>query len=791
MIRIHLAGHRSRGFSLLEVMIAVVVLATGLLALAALQGSLTRSSAEAKVRGRVAAMLSARMDELRATGYGSLTPTPTPVTTTSTSGDCDTATPDATDWIDCTRQQAGLGSLSVVMDIKEWSGTGVFTQTPPSDPDEAQFKRISLTATWTDAGANGHQLALASDISVLGLTNSLIPPPDDQDSGSGGPTVRTTNPATAGVIPIALGNGDSSAASNPTPELVGQKNNEKIVGTKFNVLTYTPDGAGAVIQKRFENDVIKCKCQYGAGGTNLPEIYRTAQWPAIWTGDHYEVYKPSPAANAPGQSFSSGPASGVEQSPLCQECCRDHHDTAATGVAKFDPERTGGYQKYNLNGSNTLVTVPDTSSAVYFNSCRIIRVDGLWRTASDMYARNFGLLETETVAGAKAKTGLPTTAATDAYTAFVKDYLAQYDGSVGTAPGNAQTMFDDVTRGLNNPALVTIAAASNTDFRYLHARGLYVDYLEDQARALLADVVADTAAGGRCDQTTSPAKAMADCVLPYLPFTSANLTEIAKWLASNTSVLTVNSGNLLATNPAQPSGSRSIGNVVGTSDNTASARKSNSGVAVNTGTAFTNLNGVDPDDDTAIATDVQPFQVGGTVNSGPAFDVRVSGGGANPFVFFTILTDVNQECLKPAGSDHHCVTSTGTTLPQAGSIKVSNYWLETTASRSITAQCYDGATLYTVTDTISVPTFRNYIVSAASIGGVNGTIQTPAANDNKKTESTTIDFTGITAGGLILVTLAEQTGSPTYATIASGNCTTNGGHNKINSPTWTKSWELP
>jgi prepilin-type N-terminal cleavage/methylation domain-containing protein len=779
MIRLKSTSHRSRGFSLLEVLIAVVILASGLLALASLQGSLTRSSAEAKVRGRVAAMLSARMDELRSTGYDSLASS----TLTSTTDPCDG---DATDWIDCTRVQASLGSLSVTTTVNTW----VPGDTAPSTPaaDDAQFKRVTLTAAWGDASGGSHQLAFASDVSPLGLTNSLIPPPSDQDSGGGGPTVHTISPATAGVIPIAMGNGDSSAASNPTPELVGSNQNQKIVGTRFNVLTYTPAANGVVIQKRFENEVIKCSCQYGAGGTNLPAIYRTAQWPAIWNGDHYELYAPTPAAAAPGQALSSGPRSGVEQSPLCQECCRDHHDTLTVGVVKFDPERSdNSVSKYDPNGSGTLVEVNNTTNGTYVDACRVIRVDGFWRTASDMYSRQFGLLETETVSGAKAKTGLPTSAATTAYTSFVKNYLKLYDGTTANnPPTGAQALFDGTT-GINVPTLVTIAAASNSDYRYLHARGLYVDHLEAKALQKLVDVLADNGAQGRCPTGSN----IEDCVLPYLPFTSANLTEIAKWLASNTSILTVNSGNLLATDPSQPSGSRTLGKAVGNSDNTGSARNSNSGVAVNTETAFATLGGVDPTDDTQVSSDIQPFQVGGTVNAGPTFDVRVSGGGANPFVFFTLGTDSNVECIKPASGDHHCITSTGTALPQAGTITLSNYWRESTTSQSITAQCYDGATLYTVTDTISVPTFTNYIVTAASIGGVNGVIQNPASNDNKKTESTTIAFTGITANGLILVTLAQQTGSPTYATIANGQCTTNGGHNKINNPTWTKSWELP
>src|SRR6478672_7229784 len=464
-------GRGMSGFSLLEVMIAVVILATGLLALAALQGSLTRSSADAKVRGRVVAMLSARMDDLRSVGYGSLVDSG-PTTITSTTGDCDPATPDGTDWLDCTRAQAGLESLSATQTVTTWSGASSFVAGATSDPTVPQFKRLALTATWRDASDTDHQLEMASDVSSLALTNNVIVPPDDQTVTDTGPLVRTINPATSGVIPIALGNGSANAASNPTPELVGQRNNQQIVGTKFTVLNYTPPaGAEVVIQKRFETEVIKCSCKYGAGGTNLPAIYQTAQWPAIWTGKRYDLYQPAVAGNAPGQALSSGPKPGVKQSPLCQECCRDHHDTNATGVAKFDPERSDGSKaKFDLNGSGALVPVNNTSNGTYVDACRVIRVDGFWRTASDMYSRQLGLLETETVAGAKAKTGLPTAAATTAYTSFVKNYLKQYDGtSTKNPPTGAQALFDS-TAGINVPAApgVIINAASTSDYRYLH-----------------------------------------------------------------------------------------------------------------------------------------------------------------------------------------------------------------------------------------------------------------------------------------------------------------------------------
>lgn len=766
-MRIDSPRRRASGFSLLEVLIAVVVLSVGLLALAALQGSLTQSSADAKVRGRVAAMLSARMDTLRSRGYGAI-PVGGPTTVTSTSGACDATDPG--DWLDCTREQAALGSLSVTQTV----ALVAFTT-----PNPAQYKRITLAASWPDASGQARRLEVASDVSSLALVSNFVTPPEPEGSGSSGPIVRTANPATAGMVPIALSDDATSSTTNPMPELVGKNKNQEIVGTRFSVLNYTPPGSdGAVVmQKRFETEVVKCSCQYGRGGNNLPTIYRTPRWPAIWTGDRYDLYAPeTPSVPAPGVAANAGPKAGAQQSALCQECCRDHHDVASTEDARFDPERSDGLvSKYDRDASGALVLQPDTTHGTYVDACRLVRVDGFWRTASDLYARQYGLLETQPEGDQLARSGLPTAAAVNAYTGFVKDFLADYDGT-SPPPGDGQARFD-ATAGINVPTLVTIPQASASDYRYLHGRALYVDHLEAQARERIADIVADTGPRGMC-ATGTPA---ADCVMPYLPFTTVNLTEIARWVASDEAILTVNSSNLLATDPAQPSGGRTFGKAAGTAETRTSLRQSNSGVAVNSVLA---VDGVDPEDDTTLLTDAQPFEVRGPA-LGPTFDVRVTGGGGNPQVFFTLGADLDQECVKPAGADNRCQTATGTTLPQPGTVRIANYWLEASTSQTLSHSCSTPASSMTATATIEVPTFRNFEVTAATIAGVAGAIA-PATDDGTIRESTSVTFSAIAANDLVMVTLAEQAGSPVYATIAS--CSTVDG-TTIDNVVWSYSWK--
>ena len=62
-------SRRSNGFSLIEVLIAVVVLATGLLAVGALQASLTRNAADSRIRSEAVAIAETVTERLRAEGY--------------------------------------------------------------------------------------------------------------------------------------------------------------------------------------------------------------------------------------------------------------------------------------------------------------------------------------------------------------------------------------------------------------------------------------------------------------------------------------------------------------------------------------------------------------------------------------------------------------------------------------------------------------------------------------------------------------------------------------------------
>ena len=227
---------REQGFSLIEVMIAVVVLSTGLLALAALQANLTRSAADSKARSRVAALVSSRMDQMRAQGYESAA-TAGAVACVSNNDVCAAQT------------DAAISGLSITQTVTENVLAGA---------TDARYKVIQVAAGWTDASGNARTLTMDSVLSptALDASDTLVDKELAGDSGKA-PIVRTSNPAVPGMIPIAVSATDSTAATNPRPELLSKGNNSSITGTKFDVLTYTNESAdSARIQRRVETTVI-------------------------------------------------------------------------------------------------------------------------------------------------------------------------------------------------------------------------------------------------------------------------------------------------------------------------------------------------------------------------------------------------------------------------------------------------------------------------------------------------------------------------------------------------------
>jgi hypothetical protein len=104
------------------------------------------------------------------------------------------------------------------------------------------------------------------------------------------------------MIPIAMGNGDSTAAVEPDAGMVGKQQQPALVGTKFNVVTYTPQGSLAVVQATRRNRSAQVHVPVRRGRTQpRARSIATSQWPAVWTGKRYDVYRPDDRTAAPGQ----------------------------------------------------------------------------------------------------------------------------------------------------------------------------------------------------------------------------------------------------------------------------------------------------------------------------------------------------------------------------------------------------------------------------------------------------------------------------------------------------------
>jgi len=771
-------NRKPRGFSMIEVLIAVVVLGFGLMALAALQTSIIRSSAETKAQTVALQLAKDKVEDLRAfqtlAGYQALT-----------SGN-DTATESAVTYArtwTVTRfgYQPSVGAFAAIATL-----TGA---TPAADGGGVaytannEYKRVAVTVTWTDANGATQSIGIEDAIGAVSPGDGAkVVLNNTASSEPRYPRVLINDPSlTEGVIPIAVGNGTETAATNPKPEIAGNNNNQHVVETRFDVLTYAGlNDNTAQVQSRVETVVVGCTCNAG-NAVNTDISYR----PTYWNGFRYAV--PTAAAYTPKAGAATIANNAPPQSQYCNTCCRDHHDPSGMSGPKFDPRRTTHIHYKIVNGALVAAGANDD----YVEACRLIRVDGIFRVAADMNNDYFNLLRARNdgTAGAYA----PTTTATTNYQNIVLDYLgARIVNQGSTSAYNTLLTASAVealeaTRSINDPESISIQRSN--DFKWLHSRGLFIDYLEPEA----IDKI--TNAKSACDTSVTT---LQSCVLKYVPFTSINLSELTNWSpTSGTQLVVTNADFANSVSQTDPVRGKVVpgSNPTNNSNQTAysSIYSSNSGVAL---LSYT----IDTDETTL--TDSQVFAIGGgsPPDSGGTYQVNVTnytfGSAASTYPSFTANPSVVCN-YSSGGNPYNCTTSTlgATTL----NITSYNYegtkiaYTATAGSSGITCTSKNGNKTATNIG-MSIPASslnarrvcNNFAVSSVSAGTIGA-----VSNSGKGSESTAISWTTADAGVLDIGMTSESATQSTLLTCEFPNNLSPTNGSTITDANLTLTWSNP
>jgi hypothetical protein len=462
------------------------------------------------------------------------------------------------------------------------------------------------------------------------------------------PDVAYTPGLNPDIVSLQLGETRFKESTSPLPRVY--RTDERIE-TRFDVITYSQTGDGALFLRREEFIGVSCECQLTAPTATADEGGRL---PTIWAADEYQkgerVIKPG------------GTSTSNQQSIFCDECCRDHHDGATvsgdTAAAQYNPFRPDGeywdsgtfqgdHRHYGRNNSGELILAQNAGDN-YAEACRMVRVDGFMRVGQDFRQEGRNVFPEDY---------LDEESEVDDYSNWVTANIDLYENAlVGDYESTPLTFpappLLPAVGGF--PTETSLPTSISATTQQLRSRGLYIDYLSDDLRSVIdcLRILPEGGIASDCDSDTIQFdKNMTTNVLEVIPFYDVQLTWLNRWSESPINQPIDTTNDPVLTDNAHSRGVASITIGSGAPTVTASGHRGNLGL--------TDTDPIDPGFSSqlssaslivhALTSDAPPAPgnviIRGKITSGAtalkATDIQIEGDQANCIVQTSSGLDAN------------------------------------------------------------------------------------------------------------------------------------------------------
>ncbi len=500
----------SRGFSLIEVMVALLVLALGILGISKLQGTLIRSSSDANQRAIAVSIAQEKIDDLKsfskinssdgwAVSGQSSNLTANNLAFTHIDDNVGGA-PVGTEGLLANQAiSRGNAIFNLTWDVEDYEfDTGAMTAAS-SASSTIDFKEVTIDVSWVDEVSSQQSISLST---IIDSRNPALTSLSGKSKQGGEPPVSEYLPEEApDVIDVSVDTGGNKfrQTSKPLPDAISQGQNANTV-VSFEVVTYSKYN-GPIAGLDFVADTIEeyvtvdCKCQFSASNS----VSRSAAH-VRWNPETENRF------DYPGDLVSKQTATPTgnvnEVDELCTTCCRDHHDVNDATKPVYVPGTTGGNHPHYTEDD----TVASQSSGdTYVESCRMKRIDGIYRVFQDWNLYDLTVIERGQLSDTGALQG--------PYSNYVKDFVLDFIVDPDTA----------VKPSERSPVPLTVGAGAQ-----LQSRGVFIDNVYD-----------DTGSVNPSDYTTYVNSDTNTDRVDKIPFAEVNLSLLSNWSSSDTNKVSV------------------------------------------------------------------------------------------------------------------------------------------------------------------------------------------------------------------------------------------------------------